>query len=289
MVSFDINGSIIKFDEKRDNYNRIRNEFKDYGSEASEKFKNYCLDNSANMRRLNEKQLEYGENLINEAIRKGVETIVNYNIITIDYNLFKEIYCEKYLDFERLFNNASRDLANNKVKKSNVKYFDIKPIISNLAQCVFDDCFGVHFAVMDALIENGVTEVDSYIDKKSIRQSNALFNNYKDGFISKLDGCKVVQKIIMSNPYRKDVYEFLIKEDGDFSCEIENLARYLGFDMKEYKGYLMDMYIKELMDKGVADIEVAKEKVRKYAKYIGCKDENIFTTRIDAIYTFENA
>ena len=247
MITFDINGAIIKFDEKRDNYNRIRNEFKDYGSEASEKFKNYCLDNSANMRRLNEKQLEYGENLINEAIRKGVETIVNYNIITIDYNLFKEIYCEKYLDFERLFNNASRDLANNKVKKSNVKYFDIKPIISNLAQCVFDDCFGIHFAVMDALIENGVTEVDSYIDKKSIRQSNALFNNYKDGFISKLDGCKVVQKIIMSNPYRKDVYEFLIKEDGDFSCEIENLARYLGFDMKEYKGYLMDMYIKELM------------------------------------------
>ena len=134
MITFDINGAIIKFDEKRDNYNRIRNEFKDYGSEASEKFKNYCLDNSANMRRLNEKQLEYGENLINEAIRKGVETIVNYNIITIDYNLFKEIYCEKYLDFERLFNNASRDLANNKVKKSNVKYFDIKPIISNLAQ-----------------------------------------------------------------------------------------------------------------------------------------------------------
>ena len=52
MITFDINGAIIKFDEKRDNYNRIRNEFKDYGSEASEKFKNYCLDNSANMRRL---------------------------------------------------------------------------------------------------------------------------------------------------------------------------------------------------------------------------------------------
>ena len=32
MITFDINGAIIKFDEKRDNYNRIRNEFKDYGS-----------------------------------------------------------------------------------------------------------------------------------------------------------------------------------------------------------------------------------------------------------------
>ena len=93
----------------------------------------------------------------------------------------------------------------------------------------------------------------------------------------------------MSNPYKREVYEFLIKEDGDFSGEIESLASYLGFDMKEYKSYLMDLYIKELMDQGVNDIEIAKEKVRKYAKYIGCKDDNIFTTRIDAIYTFENA
>ncbi|WP_455538706.1 kinase [Terrisporobacter sp.] len=289
MITFDINGSIIKFDEKRDNYNCIRKDFKNYANEASETFKNYCLDNLGNGRRLNEKHLEYGESLINEVIRKGVETIVGYNIITIDYNLFKEIYCEKYLDFERLFNNVNRDLANNKVKKSNIKYFDIKPIISNLAEYVFDDCFNVHLAILDVLIENGVTEVNSYIDKKSIRQSNALFNNYRDGFINKLDGCKVIQKIIMSNPYRKEVYEYLIKEDGDFSCEIENLANYLGFDMKEYKSYLMDMYIKELMDKGVLNIEAAKEKVRKYAKYIGCHDENIFITRIDAIYTFENA
>ena len=93
----------------------------------------------------------------------------------------------------------------------------------------------------------------------------------------------------MANPYRKDFYEFLIKEDGDFSREIESLASYLGFDMKEYKGYLMDMYIKELIDAGVSDIEEAKEKVRKYAKYIGCLNVNIFITRIDAIYTFENA
>ena len=289
MITFDINGAIIKFDEKRDNYNTIRNNFKDAATEASQLFKSYCLDNISSNRHLNDKHFEYGKNLINEVIRKGVETIVSYNIITIDFNLFKEIYCDKYLDFERLFNNMNRDLANNKIKKSNSKFFDIKPVFSKLAEYLYDDCFSVHLAVLDALIENGVTDVNSYIDQKSIRQSNALFNNYKDGFISKLDGYKVVQKIIMSNPYKREVYEFLIKEDGDFSGEIESLASYVGFDMKEYKSYLMDLYIKELMDQGVNDIEIAKEKVRKYAKYIGCKDDNIFTTRIDAIYTFENA
>lgn len=289
MITFDINGAIIKFDEKRDNYNTIRKNFKEYGEDAAKSFEKYCLDNITSNKHLNEKHLEFGNNLINEIIRKGVETIVGYNIITIDFNLFKEIYCEKYLDFERLFNNVNRDLAtSNKNKKSN-KFFDIKPIIHKLSEYLFDDCFNIHYAIVDALMENGVTEVNSYIDKKSIRQSNALFNNYKDGFINKLDGWKVIQKIIMSNPYRREVYEFLIKEDGDFSREIENLAYYLGFDMKEYKGSLMDIYIKELIDKGISDIEIAKEKVRKYAKYIGCTNENIFTTRIDAIYTFENA
>ncbi|MEW9079289.1 hypothetical protein [Terrisporobacter glycolicus] len=288
MITFDINGAIIKFDEKRDEYNTIRKNFKLYGNECSKQFMDYCLDSVTNTRHISEKHLEYGQNLVYEVIRKGVETLVGYNIITIDFNLFKELYCNKYLDFERLFNNVTRDLSNSKNKK-NIKLFDIKPIISKLCEYLYEDCFSVHLAVLDALIDNGVTEVNSYIDKKSIRQSNALFNNYKDGFISKLDGCKVVQKIIMSNPYRKEVYEFLIKEDGDFSGEIESLASYLGFDLKEYKSFLMDMYIKELMDIGVGDIDTAKEKVKKYAKYIGCKNDSIFITRIDAIYTFENA
>lgn len=289
MITFDINGAIIKFDEKRDKYNTIRKNFIEYGNEASKLYMDYCLDSITNKRHISEKHLEYGQNLINDVIRKGVETLVGYNIITIDFNIFKEIYCNKYLNFERLFNNTTRDLSNTKNKKANIKLFDIKPIISKLCNYLYEDCFSIHLAVLDALIENGVTEVNSYIDQDSIRQSNALFNNYKDGFISRLDGCKVVQKIIMSNPYRKEVYEFLIKEDGDFSCEIENFASYLGFDLQEYKASLMDIYIKELMDKGVGDIEMAKEKVRKYAKYIGCKNDSIFITRIDAIYTFENA
>ena len=178
MISFDINGSMIKFDEKRDNYNKIRRSFKEFGDEASNMFKNYCLDNITNIRQINDKYLEYGQNLINEVIRKGIETIVSYNIITIDYNLFKEIYCKKYLDFERLFNNVNRELLHNKNKKNNTaKLFDIKPTINKLSNYIYDDCFKIHFAVLDALIENGVTEVNSYIDKRSIRQSNALFNN----------------------------------------------------------------------------------------------------------------
>ena len=36
-------------------------------------------------------------------------------------------------------------------------------------------------------------------------------------------------------------------------------------------------------------LEIAKEKVKKYAKYIGCENSSIYIARIDAIHTFENA
>ena len=143
-------------------------------------------------------------------------------------------------------------------------------------------------AVIDALLEYGVKDVESYIDGESIKQANALFNNYKDGFISKPDSAKIVQKIIMANPYRKEVYEYLVKEDGDFGGEIERLTKYLGYDIRPYKEYLMDMYVQELIDNDSRDLELSKEKLKKYAKYIGCDNGTLYLTRIDAIYTFEN-
>ena len=46
----------------------------------------------------------------------------------------------------------------------------------------------------------------------------------------------------MANPYRKDVYEYLIKEDGDFGGEIERLTKYLGYD-KDHLKIILWMYI----------------------------------------------
>ena len=115
-------------------------------------------------------------------------------------------------------------------------------------------------AVIDALLEYNVKDVESYIDIESIKQANALFNNYKDGFISKPDSARIVQKIIMANPYRKDVYEYLIKEDGDFGGEIERLTKYLGYDIRPFKDYLMDVYIQELVQGDITNLELSKEK-----------------------------
>lgn len=294
MITFDINGAIVEFDETMDNYNSIRKQFQAYAFNISNKFEEDCLNNAHTIKQISEQCLTIGEELIDSIIKKGVEIIVNYKLITVDFNIFKEQYCKKYLDYARLFNNLMKEhinLSSKGRKNSNVtKFYEIKPVIKKLSEYIYNDCFNIHFAIIDALLDNNVDKVHCYIDNKSIRQANALFNNYKDGFIGKPDECKVVKQIISLNPYRVDVYEFLIKEDGDFSGEIDRLTYYLGYDIKEYKANLMDIYIKELIEGGSSiDIESAKEKVKKYAKYIGCKDDLIYITRIDAIYTFENA
>lgn len=289
MIEFDINGAIIKFDEQRDNYNTIRKIFLEYARKGRKEFQEYCDENLTTFRQLNDKYLVFCERLIDEGIKKGVEILVSYNVIVVDFNIFKEKYCEKYFDFKLIFNNFLKEKDAIKNKKNVSRLFDIKPSIDKLSRSIYRDCFNIHMAVIDALLEYNVKDVESYIDIESIKQANALFNNYKDGFISKPDSARIVQKIIMANPYRKDVYEYLIKEDGDFGGEIERLTKYLGYDIRPFKDYLMDVYIQELVQGDITNLELSKEKVSKYAKYIGCDNASLYITRIDAIHTFENA
>ena len=282
MVTFDINGAIVEFDEKTDNYNSIRKSFKNQAEYARDNFKNYCLNNILTLKDLSEKSLEIGMYNI------GVETLVGYNLITIDINTFKECYCEKYLNYQRMFNNTIKQTKTKSKKNNYMTKSSLKPLIENLSQYIYNDCFNIHNAVIDALIKNDIEIVSSKIDEENIKKSSALFNNYKDGFINRVDGTMVVNQIITLNPYRMDVYEYLVKEDGDFNREIERLADYLGYDLKPYKNQLMDEYIDDCL-KNDTDIEFIKEKVVKYAKYIGSLNEAIYLTRIDAIQMFENA
>ena len=288
MVTFDINGAIVEFDEKTDNYNSIRKSFKNQAEYARDNFKNYCLNNILTLKDLSEKSLEIGMYNIESTIKKGVETLVGYNLITIDINTFKECYCEKYLNYQRMFNNTIKQTKTKSKKNNYMTKSSLKPLIENLSQYIYNDCFNIHNAVIDALIKNDIEIVSSKIDEENIKKSSALFNNYKDGFINRVDGTMVVKQIITLNPYRMDVYEYLVKEDGDFNREIERLADYLGYDLKPYKNQLMDEYIDDCL-KNDTDIEFIKEKVVKYAKYIGSLNEAIYLTRIDAIQMFENS
>lgn len=294
MITFDINGANIKFDVQMENYNKIRKLFKFSAIKESQRFRDECIKNFHSLKQVSERGLKLGEKYLTESFKLGIETIVGYDIITIDVDTFKDIYCDKYLDFYRLFNNYNKKyLIPNKNKKNNiVNIQEIESAVDKISSFIKDDFFNVHFAVIDVLLENKITKVRPYIDEEAISQSNALFNNYKDGFISKPDECKVVKQIIELNPYREDLYEFLIKEDGDLFYQIDDLTNFLGYSMDKYKDYLMNCYIDTLIENRESNFDSydkLKEKIEKYARYIGSKEESFFVTKLDAIYTFANA
>lgn len=291
MINFDINGAIVEFDEGMDSYNTIRKLYSKYAHDTSAIYENLCIEKFSSIKQLSDKGYELGSNLINDVIKKSIECIVSYGVITVDYEIFRDNYCNKYLNFQRLFNNLNKELLipNKNKKNTNYKSHELKSTINKISQYVYNDCFDIHLALIDALMDNRVEVVNNYLSDENIKKSNALFNNYKDGFITKPDECRVVKQIISLNPYREDVYEFLIQEDGDFSKEIERITDYLGYDIKPYKSTLMDIYIKKLLEDRDIDIEFATEKLVKYSKYIGCDKTQMYVDRINSIYSFENA
>lgn len=93
----------------KNNYNKIRKIFKLYALEISKNFERDCLNSFQNLKQISDRGLSLGEKYIEESFKKGIETIVSFGIITIDIDTFKSVYCEKYLDFKRLFNNLNKN------------------------------------------------------------------------------------------------------------------------------------------------------------------------------------
>ena len=63
--------------------------------------------------------------------------------------------------------------------------------------------------------------------------------------------------------------------------------KYSNYELVDYKDKLMNTYIEELIKDNESDLEFTKEKIIKYARYIGSSNESIYIARIDAIYTFQ--
>lgn len=291
MEEFDVNGAVIRFPEEKVRYNSIRKEFLNQANEYKDKLKKELSKNYTS-KDINETSLKLYEEYIESCIKKGVEIVVNYEIITIDTNLFRRNYCLKYLTYSKKSKNLSKEhLTQNKNKKISLaqKSMEDKKLINTLSDYLFEDCFKIHYAVIDALLDNGVNIVASYIEEENIIKSNALFNNYKDGFIDKTNESYVIKQIIALNPYRQDIYEFFIREDGDFNKEIERLTKFLGYDVKEYKESLMERYVENIKENQSYEVEIEKEKVEKYAKYIGYDKKEIYCARVEALYIYKNA
>ncbi|MFI3210733.1 MAG: kinase [Peptostreptococcaceae bacterium] len=288
-MKFDINGAKVQFDEKRHNYNLIRKEFKFFAKKSKDYFINESVNSTNNLTILKENSLYIYKDIISKSLNKSIETIVNYRLITIDKKTFEDVYANKYIFFEKSLNNKVKSLMQRGKKNNYLSFEALNEVVNEISNYIYNDCFNMHRAVIDALLNNEIPSIGLFICDKDKKVSNSLFNNYKDGFIHKIDEGEVVSKMIMLNPYNLDMYEYLIEEDGDFNFEIERLVDYLGYDIREFKENLMDKYIKEIISENNLDSEFDKEKVLKYARYIGANNDELYSIRIDAIYIFQDA
>lgn len=179
MIKFDINGAIVEFDESMDNYNTIRRLYIKYANDTSVMYENLCIEKFSSIKQLSDKGYELGVNLINEIIKKSIECIVSYGVIAVDYEIFKENYCSKYLNFQRLFNNLNKEflIPNKNKKNTSLKLYELKNTINKISGFLYSDCFDIHLAIIDVLIDNGVDIVNNYLSNENIKKSNALFNN----------------------------------------------------------------------------------------------------------------
>lgn len=84
-------------------------------------------------------------------------------------------------------------ILNKNKKNGYVSFLEIELIIKKMSNYLYNDCFKIYYVVVDVFIENCIIVVYFYIDEEFIKKFNVLFNNYKDGFIGKVDECKVVK------------------------------------------------------------------------------------------------
>lgn len=288
MIKFDINTAIIEFEEEMINYNEIRKQFKIGAKKCSDGFQKNSLKKMCSSKELIDYASIICESYLDEAIIKGVEVIVGYKVITIDVETFRDKYCTKNFKTPKYVANISKNIASGKAKKNNTSSEYIKRIRDEITSMINKDYFNVHLAVVEVLLDENIKIVASPLDQDRRKRANALINNYKDGFINDIDTPQVVNTIINLDPYRIDFYKFLLEEDGDFNKDIERLVSFIGEDIKPYKEKLITDYINNCI-RNDSDVDFIKEKVTKYCKYMGISNEEIYLTRIDAIYMFANA
>ena len=81
----------------------------------------------------------------------------------------------------------------------------LKPLIENLSQYIYNDCFNIHNAVIDALIKNDIEIVSSKIDEENINKAGVEVKITTDD--SKIP-CYIIptdEEVMMA----RETYEFL--------------------------------------------------------------------------------
>lgn len=180
-------------------------------------------------------------------------------------------------------NMAGKYISTMEANEQKKNIFEDPENLNILVSSIKYNCFIMHKAVIDALYDNKIESVGKWPSKEDSDKSKALFNNYKSGLINNDKKDEVLKQIIILNPYNKDLYKYIIDEQGDEKYEIEEITSYLGIDINKYKINLLDKYFNSLPVETEEQTLDSKEKIKEYSKHIGIQNIEEYIKKLDEI------
>lgn len=253
-MDFKIMNEKVWFSDEFIKLNKLRNEFlkKAFNSvdEVIEKYKQTFISDEKTFDEVE----NFGEETLQKYLSEAINILKEYGVDNIDSESFLErYYCEKHYNIPNIFNeeekkyspyelNIKSDLVcssiNTKLSSVIFESSEDNKTLYKLVYSIAESVFNIHFAIIDALYDNGVKIVARYSDTSDIEKTNVLFEN----IVSKEDKKTILglKELIEINPYNEELYKFLLQKYGDEKNEIESLGEFLGYNnIKAYKETLI--------------------------------------------------
>ncbi len=144
-----------------------------------------------------------------------------------------------------VFNNLANKLTDSETKDQKVKLFENKSVLEKLATSIYNNVYEIHYALVDALIDNGV-EIETYVSDESYKKSRTLMNNLKTGLIPQDKEERLIKNIIYSDPYNEEIYLYLLVKYGDENRSIHEICAFLSLDIQDDIKLILKKYYDSL-------------------------------------------
>jgi hypothetical protein len=142
--------------------------------------------------------------------------------------------------------------------------------IEYLKNSILRDVFNIHFAVFDALIQNGLQDAPEFVVNDQIKaKSERLTKNLIDGKIPKEKIIDLVPSILEGNPYDKETYLVLLIGIGDKDNELERYGEFHGIDIKTMKLNRILSKVNPLLQQSPPNYLEAKNQLLKFSGDLG--------------------
>lgn len=163
------------------------------------------------------------------------------------------------------------------------KLFTDSSTMDDLAQGIMSNIFQIHYAVVDALIDNDNNFVARYPDEKNIEMSKALLNNLKTGLIPKEKQEEIIRNSVYNNPYNEEIYLYLLKAFGDANRGVEYITEFLNLNIEEEINGLIEEYFNGLPKDTEEVTFKSLEEFKKFAESINVEDISKYLDEFEKI------